>query len=118
MKQQCYVDGVGSARLITTPITYYSGCYCAVSVKVAMGCPRANCPSAVTCTVPGVEGRVSTTTALPEESVVTTRLESAPALGLKKIVPPAAPPPDCPGLSMTDRFSLLPARAFWSSLFL
>ena len=43
---------------------------------------------------PGRGRKVSTTTALPEESVVTMRLESEPAVGLKKIVPPAWPPPD------------------------
>ena len=86
--------------------------YCAVSVKVTTGCPSANCPSAVTCTVPGVEGRVNTIAALPVESVVTIRPESEPAVVLKKIVPPAALPPDCPALSVTDRFSLLPAKPF------
>jgi len=86
--------------------------YCAASVNVTMGCPSANCPSALTCTVPGTEGRVSTTAALPEEFVVTVRLESEPAVALKKIVPPAALPPDWPALSVTDRFSLLPARPF------
>lgn len=69
------------------------GCYCAVSVNVAMGCPSANCPPAVTCTVPGVEGRVSTTAALPAESVVTMRAESEPPVVLKKTVPPAVLPP-------------------------
>jgi hypothetical protein len=86
--------------------------YCAVSVKVTTGCPSANCPSAVTCTVPGAEGSVSTTAAFPEESVVTIRLESKPAVVVKKIVPPPALPPDCPALSVTDRFNLLPASPF------
>src|SRR3981189_1493890 len=86
--------------------------YCAVSVKVTTGCPSANCPSAVRCTVPGVGGRVSMTAALPEESVATVRLESEPAVVLKKIVPPTALPPDCPALSVTDRFNLLPAGPF------
>ena len=45
--------------------------YCAVSVKTTAGCPNAYCPSAFTCTVPGVDGSVRTTEALPVESVVT-----------------------------------------------
>ena len=77
-------------------------------MKVAAGCPRPKGPSAVTCTVPGLEGNVSTTGALPEESVVTVRLESEPALVVKKIVAPAALPPDLPALRVTARFNWLP----------
>ena len=43
------------------------------------------------------------------------RLESEPALAVNKIVPPAALPPDCPALSVTERFNLLPAAPFWLS---
>ena len=50
--------------------------------------------------------------AVPDEFVVTIRLESDPALVVKKIVPPAALPPDCPGFSVTDKFNVLPAAPF------
>src|SRR5271165_5911468 len=68
--------------------------YCAVSVKVTSGCPNAYCPSAVTCTVPGLAGSVNTTAATPDEFVTTVRLDSEPALVVNRIVPPTALPPD------------------------
>src|SRR5579863_1666024 len=86
--------------------------YCAVSVNVTTGCPSAYCPSTVTCTTPAVAGNVSTTAAFPDESVVTMRLGSDPALAVNKIVPPAALPPDCPALSVTERLNLLPTAPF------
>ena len=47
------------------------------------------------------------------ESVVTMRLESEPALVVKRTVPPAALPPDCPGFKVTERFNL----AAWTAPF-
>src|SRR5208283_4966838 len=75
-------------------------CYCAFSVKVATGCPSPKGPSAVTCTVPAVEGSVSVTLAL--------RDETDPESGVKKIVAPEAEPPDDPAFSVRDSVSVLP----------
>src|SRR5580704_15937064 len=90
-------------------------CYSAVSVKVATGWPSAYWPSAFTCTAPADDGRVRTTLALPDELVVTVRLESEPTVVVNRIVPPAALPPDCPGLRVTERFRVVPGAPFWLS---
>src|SRR6516165_5654981 len=86
--------------------------YCAVSVNVTFGCPSEYCPSAVTLTVPGLDGSVSTTDAFPVESVSTIRLASVPPFVEKNTVPPDALPPDDPGFNVTDRVIWLPAFAF------
>ena len=82
--------------------------YCAVSVKVAVAPPSANCDCAVTVTVPGDDGSVSVTEATPDELVVAITLlplvvplERVPAEVVKKMPAPEAVPPDEPGLSVT-----------------
>ena len=82
--------------------------YCDVSVNVTSGWPNPYGPSAVTCTVPAVAGRVSTTAATPDAFVVTVRAERVPAVVVKNAVAPDALPPDEPGLSATDRFRVVP----------
>src|ERR1700757_2985946 len=53
-------------RILVTSTTIV---YCAVSVKVATGCPNPYGPSAVTVTCPAVDGSVSVTFATPLPSV-------------------------------------------------
>ena len=68
-------------------------------MNVATGWPRPYGPSALTCTTPVPGGRVSTTLAFPEESVVTIRLESVADTEsvVKNTLAPDAVPPDDPG---------------------
>src|ERR1700722_10064754 len=82
--------------------------YSVVSVNTTSGCPSPYGPSAVICTVPALCGSVSTTAAFPDESVVTRRLESVPALAVKNTVAPVALPPEDPAFSVTDRFRFVP----------
>ena len=47
--------------------------------------------------------------------MTTVRCDNVPALDVKRIVPPAALPPDCPGFSVTERFNWVPLRPCWLS---
>src|SRR5215469_782387 len=105
-------EALPMARLCANRGQNDKSAHCAVSVKVAVGCPSAYCPSAVTCTVSAVEGRVSTTDAFPVESVSTIRLESVPAVVVKKTVAPEALPPELPGFKVTLSVNWLPAAPF------
>src|ERR1700686_5489234 len=89
--------------------------YCEVSVNLATGCPSPKGPSAVTSTAPAVAGRVSTTLAWPEESVVTMRLDKVPAGVVKRMLAPARVPQDEPGTSVTDKFRVVPCAPVWPS---
>lgn len=89
--------------------------YCDVSVNVTTGCPKGMGPSAVTCADPAELGRVRTTLAFPDESVVTRREDSDPESVLKKIVAPCALPPDCIGFSVTERLRFVPRVPLWPS---
>jgi len=51
--------------IVIGPPTRRRRFYCAVSVKVAPGAPQKTGPSAVTVTLPALEGSVSVTLALP-----------------------------------------------------
>ena len=97
-------------RKLNTDDTRYSLTpYCAVSVKVATGCPKPYGPSAVTCTVPALAGNVSTTAAFPVESVVTSRVESVPESAVNRMSAPAPEvPPDFPGAKVTERLRFVP----------
>ncbi len=83
--------------------------YCEVSVNVVTGCPRPYGPSAVTVTLPAVEGSVSVTAGVTPEPLVTSinlapllvPSESVPALAVNRMLAPVFVPPDEPTDNVT-----------------
>src|SRR5882672_4778208 len=98
----------GAATAAPRRHLFRSRFYCDVSVNVAIGWPSPTGPSAVTCTVPAVAGRVRTTAARPLEFVVTTREERDPASVVNSTLAPVTVPPDAPGTRVTDKFNVVP----------
>lgn len=96
--------------------------YCAVSENITCGLPSGIGPSACTCTVPAVPGKVKVTEATPDEFVtaitfepVVVPLESDPALVVNKMLAPDALPPDCPAVNVTVSGRVVPTPPVWLS---
>jgi len=75
--------------------------------------PQPKRASAVTCTVPPLAGKVSTTAATPLEFAVTNRDDRESASVVNRMLAPVIVPPEEAGSTLTGKFKVVHPLSFW-----